>query len=162
MTTFDFVFPALLVLSVLRQVRGRQLTWFQLCWPIALVLWAATEYLRGFPATAADVGLVGGCAAAGAALGTFAGLYTRVHRRPDGTLMAYATAATVVLWTLGTIGRLVFGLYAEHGGGAAIAAFDAAHGLTFGAWSAALILMALTEVLGRTAALTARVLRVGD
>ena len=79
---------------------------------------------------------------AGGVLGILAGMFTTVYRRADGALMARATAATVAAWVLGTIGRLVFGLYAEHGGGPAIASFSHAHGLTFTAWAAALILMA--------------------
>ncbi len=159
MGTFDYVFPLLLILSVVRQMRGKHLTWFQLAWPIGLVIWAAFQYLRGFPATPADVALVTACAAVGTVLGALAGRYTVVYRRADGALMARATLATVVLWTLGTIARLAFGLYAEHGGGPAIASFSAAHGLSVRAWAAALILMALAEVLGRTTILAPRAIR---
>ncbi len=159
MSTFDYVFPLLLILSVVRQMRGKQLTWFQLAWPIGLVIWAAIQYLRGFPATTADLVLVTTCAAVGTVLGALAGRYTIIYRRADGALMARATLATVVLWTLGTIGRLAFGLYAEHGGGPAIAKFSAAHGLAVKAWAAALILMALAEVLGRTTILAPRAVR---
>jgi hypothetical protein len=111
-STFDYVFPLLLIVSVLRQIRGKHLTWFQLAWPIGLVVWAAIRYVRGFPATPADLILVMTCAAAGTVLGALAGRYTIIYRRPDGALMARATFATVILWTLGTIGRLAFGLYA--------------------------------------------------
>ena len=156
MTTFDYVFPALLMLSVLRQLRGKHLTAFQLAWPLGLVIWATVRFVRGFPATTADLCLVAGCAAGGAILGALAGRYTQVYRREDGRLIARATLATVVLWTAGTIGRLIFGLYAEHGGGPDVMAFDAAHGLTVSAWTAALTLMALAEVLGRTLALAPR------
>lgn len=156
MDTFDYVFPLLLILSVVRQTRGKRLTWFQLAWPIGLVIWAAVQYLRGFPATTADVALVTTCAVLGTVLGALAGRYTIIYRRPDGAPIARATLATVVLWTLGTIGRLAFGLYAEHGGGPAIVKFSAAHGLAVRAWAGALILMALTEVLGRTAILAPR------
>jgi len=131
---------------------------FQLLWPVGLVIWVAVRYVRGFPPTAADLSLVVSCAVLGAVLGTLAGCYTQIHRRGDGTLIARATLATVILWTAGTIGRLVFGLYAEHGGGPSVAAFSTAHGLAFTAWTAALTLMALTEVLGRTVALTPRAL----
>jgi hypothetical protein len=158
-STFDYVFPLLLIVSVLRQIRGKHLTWFQLAWPIGLVVWAAIRYVRGFPATPADLILVMTCAAAGTVLGALAGRYTIIYRRPDGALMARATFATVILWTLGTIGRLAFGLYAEHEGGPTIARFSAAHGLAVSAWAAALILMALAEVLGRTISLGPRALK---
>lgn len=122
------------------------------------MIWVAVRYVRGFPPTTADLSLVVSCAVLGAVLGTLAGRYTQIYRRADGTLIARATLATVILWTAGTIGRLVFGLYAEHGGGPSVAAFSTAHGLAFTAWTAALTLMALTEVLGRTVALTPRAL----
>lgn len=162
MNTFDYVFPLLLILSVLRQIRGKHLTWFQLAWPIGLVVWAAIQYVRGFPATPADLVLVTTCAVVGIVLGALAGRYTIIYRRADGALMARATLATVILWTLGTVGRLAFGLYAEHGGGPAIARFSGAHGLAVNAWAAALILMALAEVLGRTSSLAPRAVKRRD
>lgn len=161
MTAFDYAFPLLLILSVLRQVRGKHLTWFEFVWPLALVGWAAVTYVRGFPPTSNDVVLVAACAVVGVVLGAFAGRCTTVYRRPDGAVMAKATRATVVLWTLGTVGRLVFGLYAENGGGPSIAAFSTAHGLAITAWGAALTLMALAEVLGRTFTLAPRAIAAG-
>ena len=158
MTAFDIAFPLLLVLSVLRQVRGKHLTLLQLAWPLGLVVWATATYVRGFPANPPDVALVAGCASIGLALGALAGQYTDISRRADGAVIARAALATVVLWTAGTIGRLVFGLYAEHGGGPSIAAFSRTHGLDIQAWTAALTLMALAEVLGRTAILAPRAL----
>lgn len=161
MSLFDYLFPALLILSVLRQVRGRRLNWFQLAWPVAVVIWAATKYVHGFPLRGGDLALVAASTAAGVLLGVFAGVLTRVYRRADGALIAKARAATIVLWVLGTAGRLVFGLYAQHGGGPAIASFSRAHHIAFGAWGAALILMALCEVGGRTLVLAVRALSAG-
>lgn len=159
MRTFDYIFPLMLMLSVLRQVHGKHLTVFQLVWPVGLVIWAAVTYVRGFPPTATDLTLVVGCAVMGAVLGLLAGRYTAVYQRGDGALIARASAATVALWTLGTIGRLIFGLYAEHGGGPAIAAFSGAHHIAVQAWGPALILMALAEVFGRTLVLAPSALK---
>jgi hypothetical protein len=39
-----------LVILVLRQIRGRQLSVASLLWPVGLVLWAAFDYLGRFPA----------------------------------------------------------------------------------------------------------------
>lgn len=159
MTTFDWLFPLLLIQSVVRQVRGKHLSALALAWPMGLVAWAALTYVSGFPATTANIALVGVCAGAGAVLGVLAGRSTVVYRRPDGRLMARSTATTIVYWTLGLIGRLAFALYATNGGGPAIERFSAANGLTFGAWASALTLMALAEVSGRTAVLVPRALQ---
>lgn len=158
MTLLDYLLPLLLIVSVLRQVRGKRLSWFQLLWPIALVIWAAVKYLHGFPLSGSDLDLVIATTVTGVVLGVGAGMLTTVYRRADGALMARATAATVVLWILGTAGRLVFGLYAQHGGGPAIEAFSRSHGIVIAAWGASLILMALCEVAGRTLVLAARAL----
>lgn len=159
MSAFDYLFPLLLILSVVRQVRGKQLGWFQLAWPVGLVVWVGAKYLHGFPTTASDLALVVGCAVAGVVLGIAAGVFTTVYRRSDGALMAKATAATIVLWVVGTMGRLVFGLYAQNGGGASVASFSVAHSISVVAWGPALILMALCEVGGRTLVLGTRRLR---
>jgi hypothetical protein len=156
MTTFDYVFPLLLVVSVLRQVRGKHLTFFQLAWPVGLVVWAAFKYVHGFPPHTSNLILVASCGGVGTVLGVLAGHYTVIYRRPQGGLVARATAATVILWSAGTIGRLAFGLYAEHGGGPTIAHFSASHGLALAAWAPGLTLMALAEVLGRTSILIPR------
>ena len=159
MSLFDWVFPLILVQSVVRQLRGKHLSAFALAWPLAIVVWAAVTYVRGFRADVGDLALVIGCGVAGGVLGALAGRSTSVYRRGDGRLMARSTGATVAYWTLGTIGRLVFGLYATNGGGPAIEHFSAANGLNFGAWASALTLMALAEVVGRSAFLIPRALR---
>ncbi|MDA8332091.1 MAG: DUF1453 domain-containing protein [Candidatus Dormibacteraeota bacterium] len=158
MSLFDWVFPLVLIQSVVRQLRGKHLTAFALAWPLALVVWAAATYVRGFPVRTADLALVAGCGVAGGVLGILAGRSTSVYRRTDGRLMARSTGATVAYWTGGTIGRLVFALYATDGGGPAIERFSAANGLTVSAWASALTLMALTEVVGRSAVLVPRAL----
>lgn len=158
MSLSDYLFPALLIFSVVRQVRGRHLSLFGLAWPVGLVIWAGASYLHGFPAGGHDFMLVIATAASGAVLGLLAGVFTLVYRRADGALMAQATAATIVLWVLGTAGRLAFGLYAEHGGGPHILSLSHSLGIAVTAWAPALILMALCEVLGRTLVLGLRAL----
>lgn len=159
MTTFDYVFPLLLILSVVRQLRGKHLSLLSLAWPIGLVAWAAFKYVRGFPLRTPDVVLVASCAVIGVLLGVQAGRHTSVYQ-DDDRLMARATAAALIFWTVGTIGRLLFGIYAEHGGGPTIGRFSAAHGLVLAAWTSALTLMALAEVVGRTSVLAPRAWRL--
>jgi hypothetical protein len=156
----SIVLPLLLVLSVVRQMRGRRLTASQLAWPIGIVVWAGVEYVRGFPPTALAVSLVAGCVVVGVTLGALAGRCTVVSRRADGTIIATASRAAVVLWTVGATARLLFGLYADHGGGRTIATFSSAHNLALHAWADALTLMALGEVIGRTASLAPRAWRL--
>lgn len=158
MTVIDWVLPLLLIQSVVRQLRGKRLGLFAMLWPIGLVVWAAITYMRGFPPRTADLALVLGCAVTGIVLGLLAGRSSFVYRGTQGRLMVKSTAATVVFWTLGAIGRLVFALYATQGGGPTVARFSAANGLTLGAWTSALTLMALAEVMGRTAVLAPRAL----
>src|ERR1035438_3474110 len=82
---------------------------------------------------------------------------TRVHRLPDGSLVARATSVAALLWIVGVGARLGFALCAQNGGGPAIAQFSADNHITSAAaWTACLILMSLTEVLGRTALLATR------
>jgi hypothetical protein len=153
----DYLINVLLVASVLRQLRGRRLTWFSLGWPIALVAWAAVTYLRGYPAGGNNLVLVTGCAAAGIVLGGLCGWLSRVYAGPGGRITVRATGLAALLWVLGTGSRLAFVLYAEHGGYPRIEAFDASHHITsFQTWETSLILMALTEVLARTAFLAPR------
>lgn len=159
MSLFDWVFPVILIQSVVRQLRGKHLSAFALAWPLAIVVWAAAIYVSGFPAHVADLALVIGGGVAGGVLGTLAGRSTSVYRRSDGRLMARSTGATVAYWTVGTIGRLVFALYATNGGGPAIERFSTANGLTLGAWASALTVMALAEVVGRSAVLIPRARR---
>ena len=150
MSRIDWLLPLLLVQSVVRQLHGKRLSAFALAWPVVLVAWAGATYIRGFPPSTADLTLVVGSGVLGLLLGLSAALTSVVSRGSGGEVMVRATRWTVLFWTLGSIGRLVFALYATHGGGPAIARFSAGHHLTLGAWTSALTGMALAEVIGRT------------
>jgi hypothetical protein len=160
MTPLDYALNLLLVAAVVRQMRGKKLTAVGLLWPIGLVVVAAIEYLHSIPSAGDDLELALAGAAIGATLGCLCGLFTRIHRLPDDSLVAKATGAAAVLWVLGIGARMAFALYAENGGGPSVARFSAVHHITSAAaWTAALILMALTEVIGRTAVLGGRAYR---
>jgi hypothetical protein len=153
----DYTLNLLLVAVVIRQVRGKKLTPVGLLWPVGLVVAAGVEYLHGIPTAGNDLPLAAGGALLGAVLGCLCGLFTRIHRLPDNTLLAKATGLAALLWVLGVGARMGFALYAENGGGPAIAQFSATHHITSAAaWTACLLLMSLTEVLGRTALLATR------
>ncbi|MBW8078759.1 MAG: DUF1453 domain-containing protein [Gallionella sp.] len=155
----DYLINILLVASVMRQLRGRRLTWFGLGWPIALVIWAAINYLRGYPTGGSNILLVVCGAVIGAILGGLCGRLSRVFWRDDDRLIVQATGAAALLWVLGTGSRLAFELYAEHGGYSHIETFDVGHHIAgVQTWATSLILMALGEVLARTAFLAPRLL----
>jgi hypothetical protein len=157
MTFTDYLIDISLIALVLVQIRGRRLTTRALLLPLAIVGYVAYSYLRGVPTAGNDLFLVAGCAALGATLGGLSGKFTSVYPDGDGVPMAKAGLIAATLWVLGTGARLAFQLYATHGGGAAIGRFSVAHSITSAsAWTAALILMALSEAVCRTAILAWR------
>jgi hypothetical protein len=157
MTFSDYLIDFTLIGLVLLQIKGRRLTARTLLLPIGIVAYVASKYLHGVPTGHNDLVLIVGFALIGATLGGLAGRYTSVNRASDGSIIAKAGVVAATLWILGTGGRLVFQLYANYGGGPSIMHFSAAHGITSAeAWTAALILMALSEVVMRTAVLAWR------
>jgi hypothetical protein len=157
MTFSDYLIDISLIALVVFQIRGRRLTTRALLLPLGIVGWVAYSYLRGVPTAGNDLFLVMGCAAVGAALGGLSGRFTSVYPDADGVPMAKAGLIAAALWILGTGARLAFQLYATHGGGAAIERFSVAHSITTAsAWTAALVLMALSEATLRTGILAWR------
>jgi hypothetical protein len=157
MTLTDWILDIALIAVVLLQIRGRRLTARWLLAPIVIVAWAATTYLRTIPTSGNDLLLIIGCAAAGTVLGVLCAVFTSVTADGPGAPVAKAGAAAAALWVLGAGTRLAFQLYVTHGGGPAVARFSIAHSLTLsGAWTAALVLMALCEAVFRTGVLAWR------
>jgi len=147
MTTTDYVLDIALIAIVLLQIRGRRLTPRSQLIPLAIVAWAAGN----------DLLLVIGCAAVGTVLGTLCAVFTSVRPDTQGFPVAKAGVVAAVLWILGVGARFAFQLYATHGGQAAIARFSLAHDITSSeAWTAALVLMALCEVVARVGILAWR------
>ena len=157
MTTTDYVLDIALIAIVLLQIRGRRLTPRSQLIPLAIVAWAADNYLHGIPTAGNDLLLVIGCAAVGTVLGTLCAVFTSVRPDTQGFPVAKAGVVAAVLWILGVGARFAFQLYATHGGQAAIARFSLAHDITSSeAWTAALVLMALCEVVARVGILAWR------
>jgi hypothetical protein len=156
MTTTDYLLNGLLVLSIVRQLRGRKLADINLLIPFVVVAYVGPHYLHSVPTSGNSLLLVVLGTAAGLTLGILCGVCSLVYRTTDGSLFVRATGIAAVLWILGIGARLGFSLYADHGGGPSIAHFSAAHSLTMHAWVAALVLMALAEVVSRTAVLLVR------
>ncbi len=158
MTTGDYIFSAIFIALILRQVRGRRLTAKGMLIPIAIVAVAARRYLHGIPTAGNDLILVAACVLIGTALGCASALATAVRSGPGGTPIAQAGAVAVILWIVGTGSRLAFGLYATNGGAHAIASFSKTLAISGAAWAPALILMAFAEVIGRYGVLALRAL----
>lgn len=156
MTITDYVLDLALIGVVFLQVRGRRLTLRSLLLPVAIVGYVAGKYLSGIPTSGDDLVLVVAATATGVVLGAGAALATRMDIGPDGRPLAKAGVLAAILWILGVGFRFAFQEYATHGGGAAIARFSARHALTAQGWVAALVLMAIGEVLARTLVLGGR------
>ena len=158
----NYALDALLVLVVVFQIRGRTLSIRQLLLPVAIVAYFAIDYLKTFPTAGNDVPMEVAGALLGGVLGIACGLTTTVEARCDGIPVAKAGALAASFWLFGMCGRLFFQIWVEHGGGAAtVGGFSAANGITAGAaWVDCLVLMALAEVLGRTAVLAAKGVRL--
>lgn len=157
MTATDYIFSAVFILLIFRQIRGRPLTAKSLLLPVVIVAVAADRYLHGFPTGGNDLPLVVLCAAIGLLLGLVSAMVTSVHARPDGTPVARAGPFAVLLWIVGTGSRLAFALYATNGGGPTIARLTRTYHVdSRTAITTALILMAMAEVVGRYGLLALR------
>jgi hypothetical protein len=160
MTTTDWIINIALVAVVLLQMKQRRLTWHAMLLPLGGVAYAATTYLTAIPTAGNDLLLIGAAIAAGATLGIAGGLTTTVARAADGTTRFRASVMSAGLWVLGTGARLAFIIWLTHGGGAALGRFSVAHHITgSAAWTDALILMVLAEVVVRTGTIVARAAR---
>lgn len=157
----NYILDIALIGLVVLQVRGRRFSPITLVIPLAVVAYFAVQYLHGFPTTGNDLVLELGGAGLGAALGIGCALTTHFHREKGGALIVRAGVAAAALWIAGVGGRLAFQLYAEHGGGPALYRFSAAHALTQDGWVTALVLMALAEVVCRSAGIALRAWRAG-
>ena len=147
-----YLINALLVLLVIRQIREHQLDLRALAVPVLAVAAAAIMFLHAVPVGGSDIALDLLGVSAGAAMGAIGGLATRLRVGPGGRPLGRAGALAAGMWIAGVGARMVFYFAATHGAGPAIAAFSVAHHITGpAAWTAALVMMALADVLTRLA-----------
>jgi prepilin signal peptidase PulO-like enzyme (type II secretory pathway) len=150
MTTTDYLINFALIALVLFQVRDSRLTTRSLLRPVFFVAAAAFYYLKGLPTAGNDVGLYAVFMVVGIVFGVLCGLTTHVWRANDGFTHTRAGVAAALFWVLGIGSRLAFEEYWNHGGGGTITNFSISHQITSqDAWIAALVLMALVEVVSR-------------
>ena len=145
-----YLIIALLVLLVVRQIREHQLDARALAITVLAVAAAAVMFLHAVPGGGSDITLDLLCVSAGAAMGAIGGLATRLRLGADGRPLGRAGILAAGMWIAGVGARMVFYFAATHGAGRAIAAFSIAHHITgSAAWTAALVMMALADVLTR-------------
>ena len=157
MTTTDYVIAAILILLVVPQIRGTRLSVRNLVLPVVAVAAAAAYYLKSVPTQGHDVLLYVVCVGAGALLGVGCGLATHLRKDREGFLIAKAGAVAAVLWIAGMAARTGFEYSATHSGAHAIADFSRSNSITGAdAWTAALLLMALAQVIVRLVTIRVR------
>ena len=147
-----YLINALLVLLVIRQIREHQLDLRALAVPVLAVGAAAVMFLHAVPVGGSDLTLELACVLAGTVMGAIGGLATRLRLAADGRPLGRAGVLAAGMWIAGVGARMVFYFAATHGAGPAIAAFSITHHITgSAAWTAALVMMALADVLTRLA-----------
>jgi hypothetical protein len=157
MTITDYAIDIVLIGLVAFQIHGMHLTRRALILPLVLVGVVAMNYLKTIPTAGNDLFLIIALTAIGATLGSFAGLFTSVRQDSSGIPFVKAGLLAAILWMLGVGSRFAFQLYVSHGGFPAVARFSAAHDITSGAaWTAAIVLMALAEVVCRHVTIVVR------
>lgn len=162
MSLTDYLLDSLLVLLVFRQLRESRFDRRAILLPVVICAVVAHSYLHSMPTSGNDLALVALLVVAGLTLGTASGLTTRVRRDATGTARVKAGGTAALLWVLGMGSRFGFSVWVSHGGGPTIGRFSAEHGLTAAGWTTALVLMALGEVLSRTALLWVRARRAAS
>jgi len=147
-----YLINALLVLLVVRQIGEHQLDERALAVPVLAMAAAAVMFLHSVPGGGNDIALDLAGVSAGAAMGAIGGLATRLRRAADGRPLGRAGVLAEGMWIGGVGARMVFYFAATHGAGPATARFSIAHHITGeAAWTAALVMMALADVLTRLA-----------
>ncbi|HYX60976.1 MAG TPA: hypothetical protein VE888_18440 [Streptosporangiaceae bacterium] len=145
-----YLINASLILLVIRQIREHPLDARSLAVPVLAVGCAALMFLHSVPAGGSDLVLEVACVLAGAAMGAIGGLATRLRLGADGRPLGRAGVVAASMWIGGVGARLAFAVAASNGAGPAIARFSVAHHITgSAAWVAALVMMALADVLTR-------------
>ena len=157
MTTTDYLISAALVLLVIPQMMGRRVDLRSLLLPLVAVGAAAAYYLKSVPTVGHDLALDLALGALGMALGVLCGLTTRLFRDGEGVVIAKAGLVAGLLWIVGMASRTAFVYEADHGGAHAVDTFSRNNQITgSAAWTAALVMMALAEVVARMATVRIR------
>jgi hypothetical protein len=162
MTFSDYLLDIALIAIVFRQIRESRFDLKMMLLPLIICGIVASQYLHGIPTASNDLILVVTFTAFGALCGLVSALATRIRRNAEGHVLIKAGWVAAGTWVLSMGFRLGFGIWASHGGAVSLARFSSAHHITSGdAWTAALVLMAIGEVVVRTGLLWLRASRTG-
>ena len=156
MSLTDYLLDSVLILLVLRQVREARLDRRAILLPLVIVAIVANSYLHGIPTSGNSLVLIVGLTIVGVAFGAISGFASRV--RSDGGVHALVKAGWLAagVWVFSMSSRMAFAIWASHGGGPSIYHFSQAHHISANAWTPALVLMALGEVITRVGVLVYR------
>ncbi len=157
MTPTDYLIDSALVLLVLLQIKERPLSTKALIRPLIIVSVAVANYLHGIPTAGNDLILLAVLALLGLSIGLASGQTVLMRRGRGDEVLVRAGWLSGFFWVLGMGSRFAFLIWISHGGASTIAQFSAQHAITSGqAWTAALLAMAVCEVVGRTLLVAAR------
>ncbi len=163
MTTTDYLINFALIALVIFQLQDRRITLRALIRPVVLVALAALYYLKGVPTAGNDVTLYLALAGIGLIFGSACAWTTHIWRASDGFAHSKAGVAAAFFWIVGIGSRLAFEEYSSHGGLSSIARFSESHDITSqNAWVAALVIMALVEVVARLGFIRLRAARLSS
>ena len=161
MTFTDYLLDSLLVLLVVRQIREARLDRRAILLPIGIVAVVANSYLKTIPTSGNNLYLVGGLTLLGIAFGTISAMNTRVRSDGGRYPLVKANAVAAGVWIFSMSARMAFAIWANTtSGGHDVYNFSVQHHLDRNVWTAALVLMALGEVLTRVGLLAYRGYRV--
>ena len=157
MTFSDYLLDTVLVLLVVRQIREARLDRRAILLPLVIVAVVANSYLKTIPTSGNNVYLVGGLTLVGITFGTLSALNTRVRSDGGRYPLVKANATAAGIWIFSMSARFAFAIWASHSsGGHTLYRFSVEHHLDRNVWTAALVLMALGEVVTRTGLLAYR------
>ena len=151
MSTFDYILGVGALVLIVWNMRRHELTDRSLRRPVIIAAVVAVSFLHAIPTAGGDGVLVGLGLLTGIACGTISALATRVERdAATGAVISAATPLAVAVTAGAFAGRMAFAVAATNGLGPAIGRFSSRIGVDSAqAWIAALVLMAVADLVVR-------------
>jgi hypothetical protein len=162
MSTTDYItYTALFAVILATQLGTRRPSVDRLLIPVLVVGGIGFKYLKALPGGTTPHLLELAGVAAGALFGLAAVPLFRVGKDGTGRLVTRAGASYAALWLTALAMRLIFAYGSSHWFHSAVVGFSIAHRVPQNAYAAAFVLMVLTMIVIRTAAVFARAHRAG-